>query len=205
VKARISATLCALTILAGAAPAGAAPATPTVPTFGPHSGFAKAILEREPITVGLVPDFAFGQERPLTVEERIEWLDPMLDAWNTAAGWEVLVQVTDDSVADITFRTVVDDHPRCGDDAGACTWIDEFPAGEYRFRHAFIELWPWFPPADVVAHELGHALGFICEGVAPLDPDYHGVMIHDRPWGMTPDNEYDRASLVEAGYRTEDR
>jgi hypothetical protein len=202
-KSCISAALGALTILVGAASADAASTTPTVPTFGPHAGFAKAILEREPITVGLVPTFEFGQDRPLTVEERIAWLDPILDQWNDAAGWEVLVQVTDDSVADITFQTVVGDHPRCGDDAGACTWIDEFPAGQYRFRHAFIELWPWFPPADVVAHELGHAFGFV-DVPHPVEGGYDGIMTYDRPWGITPDNEYDRASLVEAGYRTEE-
>lgn len=177
-------------------------ATPTVDTFGPHAGFAKAILERQPITVGLVPDFAFGQPRGLTVDERIAWLDPVLDAWNTAAGFQVFVQVTDDSVADITFQTVVDDHPRCGDDAGACTWIGEFPAGEYRFRHCFVEFWPWFPPLDVAAHELGHCLGFV-DVPHPVEGGYDGIMTYDRPWGMTPDNEYDRASLVEAGYRTE--
>lgn len=200
---RITAGVCGLLTFAVGTPAAAD--VPTVPTFGPHAGFAKAINARQSIAVGLVPDFAFGQDRGLTVDERVAWLDPTLDAWNTAAGFEVFVQVLDDSVADVTFQTVPDNGtPRCGADAGACAWLDEFPAGEFRFRHCYIELWPWYPTADTVAHELGHCLGFVD---VPVDQEvpggYAGIMTHDRPWGMTPDNEYDRASLVEAGYRQE--
>lgn len=176
---------------------------PTVERFSEHAGFGKAILERTSINVGLPPDFGFGQPRPLTADERVEWLAPTLDAWNEAAGWELFVQVLDDEIADVTFRTVQNDQPRCGADAGACAWIDEFPAGDYRFEHCYIEFWPWFPTPDVPMHEIGHCLGFV-DVPEPVDGGYAGIMTHGRPWGMTPVNEYDIASLVEAGYRTED-
>lgn len=170
---------------------------PTVDTFSPQAGFAKAILERQPIVVGVPPAFWDG---PTDVESRLAWIQPVLDAWNEAAGWEVLVTTPNDAEADVTFRTVENDMPRCGADAGACTWIDEFTAGEYRFEHCFIEFWPWYPHSDDVAHELGHCFGFIDMGYEPAN-GYRGVMMYGREWGATPVNEYDIASLVEAGYR----
>lgn len=171
----------------------------TVELFGPEAGFAKARLgpleDRKSITVGLAPEF--WSDDPMTVADRIAWLDPVLDAWNTAAGWQVFIQVTDDAVADVTFTT--DAETTCPPDAGACAWMTEFDLGY--FEHCYVAFWPWFPTADVAAHELGHCLGFICPGVRPLDDGYRGVMIHHREWGATPDNPHDRASLAAAGYR----
>lgn len=172
---------------------------PTVDRFSDTAGFEKArvgaIEDRAPITVGVPPAFWDG---PTDIESRSAWITPVLDAWNAAAGWQMFVQVTDDTVADVTFST--DAETKCPADAGACAWMTE--RTYVGFDHCYVAFWPWYPSPDVVAHELGHCLGFICPGVAPLDDGYRGVMQHDREWGLTPDNEWDRASLVEAGYRS---
>jgi hypothetical protein len=176
----------ALIALAMAVPASD---VPTVELIGIYSGFAKARLEHQPITVGPLPDFP---DQP--------WYDGpvrlqgVLDSWNTAAGWELFVAVPDDSTADITFDTRAQEH--CPG-YGACTWAHQFSTGWY--RHVTVSLWPWPATDDLLAHELGHGLGF--RDVTDPHAPYDGIMSYGRTEHFDPDNEYDRASLVEAGYR----
>lgn len=170
--------------------------TPTVDLIGRVSGFAKArtgeLVERHSITVGPLPDYPDHQWF-----DADEALDTALDAWNRAAGWEVFIYIAE-GPTDVTFDARAEE--LCPD-YGGCTNFDTFASGWY--EHVTISLWPWPSPDQLIAHELGHALGFRDVDLehCPSDP-YLGIMSYCRGAATMPDtNDFDPASLHQAGYR----
>jgi hypothetical protein len=171
------------------APAGAAqPTGPTVELYGVTSGFAKARTDRISITVGPMLD--------TSAEDSNAVLDPVLDAWNRAAGWQLFIFDPDArETADVIFVDIAD-HDSCALFV-ACTGWAQFPTGWY--RQARIALAPG-APVNTIAHELGHALGF--EDVE-LTTDYRGIMSYARDRTLLPDQHpEDIASLAAVGYRS---
>lgn len=165
--------------------------TAIVDLYGWRSGFAKArtgpIEDRHSITVGLLPYWP--------ADESADWLEPVLDSWNEAAGWQLFVQVYDDREADVTFQTnAAEACPLYG----GCVGWDQFPTGWY--EHCYVSLWPWVTPVRIVTHELGHCLGFE-DVTGTLGTDYRGIMSYARNPLTTPVNDQDIASLAAAGYR----
>lgn len=159
--------------------------TATVDLYGYRSGFAKARLDHQPITVGPLPDSWHVDSEA--------WLRPVVDHWNFAAGWELFaLDFTGDT--DVQFRDIASE--TCPN-YGACTGWEQFPTGWY--KHCFVMVWPWEATLRIIRHELGHCLGFQ-DVESSLDP-YHGIMSYGFPKIGTPVNEYDVASLTAAGYR----
>lgn len=172
-----------------------------VETYNDTSGFATTRLQHEPMIVDWPMEFPMGQ--PMTPQERIdEWLHPSLDSWNRAAGWEMFVMRTEETpVEDIDVFFHIDAETVCPD-AGACvTW--QFSQGGWSAGGWYIgcdlHFWPWYPPQDFVAHELGHCLGFM-DIPDPESDGYYGIMSYGRQWGANPENEQDVNSLIAAGY-----
>lgn len=160
--------------------------TPTVDLIGYRSGFAKAREGRTSITVGSLPASWHV--------DSAEWLRPVIDHWNFAAGWELFVLDLGARSTDVTFQAIAGE--TCPN-YGACTGWEQFDTGWY--KHCYVMVWPWKATLRIVRHELGHCLGFR-DVESSLDP-YHGIMSYGFPKTDTPVNEYDVASLEAAGYR----
>ncbi len=160
--------------------------TPTVGLFGSVSGFAKARLERNSITVGPLP----GGET--------DRLGPILDVWNDAAGWELFV-LSNAPTPDVQFAEIADE--TCPNYA-ACTGWEQFDTGWY--KHCYVMLPDRGADDSTLTHELGHCLGFT--DVPTTESGYLGIMSYARDRANTTpaNNPHDLASLELAGYRTED-